>query len=139
VDDPEQEQNIIRRESTDATLWPDRVNLMVQLMTALNAASQQMPQGAAQQAGGQMSSGAQALQDALGMQTPGASPNGAGEYDQMTMPQAAGAENNPLNQGAAGASAQPFASGPQPTQVQSMIQGGQVKGRILNNTKLGRR
>ena len=53
VDDPEQEQNVIRRESTDATLWPDRVNLMVQLMAALNAASQQMPQGAAEQAQGQ--------------------------------------------------------------------------------------
>lgn len=142
VDDPEQEQNIIRRESTDATLWPDRVNLMVQLMTALNAAQAQMPQGAAEQAGGQAASGAQALQEALGMQTPGASPNGAGEFDQVGTPMVAGGENAPTAQGPAGATAQPFAAaqtGPQPTQVQSMIQGGKLQGRILNNTKLGRR
>lgn len=143
VDDPEQEQNIIRRESTDATLWPDRVSLMVQLMTALNAAQQQMPQGAQDQAKGQAQTGAAALQDALGMQAPSPSPNGAGQYDQMVPPSVAGGENAPSAQGPAGQAAQPFASagnsGPQPTQVQSMIQGGKISGRILNTTKLGRR
>lgn len=137
VDDPEQEQNIIRRESTDATLWPDRVNLMVQLMSALNAASQQMPQGAAAQAQGQQASGAAALQDALGVST---SENTVGSQlagDQGMMPQAAGGENSPFAQGPRGAAAQQ--TGPQDTQVQSMIANGKLSGRILNNTKYGRR
>jgi hypothetical protein len=137
VDDPEQEQNIIRRESTDATLWPDRVNLMVQLMTALNAASAQMPQGAADQAAGQQASGAAALQDALGMQTPDNGLSSQLGGDQGMMPGVEGAANSPFAQGPQGATAS--ATGPQPTQVQSMIQGGQMKGRIMNSTKLGRR
>ena len=140
VDDPEQEQNIIRRESTDATLWPDRVQLMVQLMSALAAAQQQMPQGAAGQADAQAGSGAAALQTALGMQAPQASPNGAGEYDGMSgagVPSVAGGGNSPFAQGPKGASAQ--ATGPQATQVQSMVQNGKVSGRILNNTRYGRR
>jgi hypothetical protein len=139
VDDPEQEQNVIRRESTDATLWPDRVSLMVQLMTALNAAQQQMPQGAADQAQGQQQSGAMALQDALGMQTPDNTQSSQLPGDQGMMPQVAGAENSPLSQGNANSPLASAATGPQPTQVQSMIQGGKLSGRILNNTKLGRR
>lgn len=145
VDDPEQEQNIIRRESTDATLWPDRVNLMVQLMAALNAAQAQAPQGVQQQAAGQAQSGAVALQQALGTQGGQASPNGAGEADQpLGEPAVAGAGNAPSQQGPQGAAGAPFAraqanSGPQATQVQSMIQGGKLSGRILNNTKYGRR
>jgi hypothetical protein len=136
VDDPEQEQNIIRRESTDATLWPDRVNLMVQLMSALNAAQQQAPQGVQQQAQGQAQSGAAALQDALGMQTPSNQPNGAAEGVTGQTPEVAGGQSSPFAQGPAGAAAQ---QGPQSTQVQSMIQGGKLSGRILNNTKYGRK
>jgi hypothetical protein len=141
VDDPEQEQNIIRRESTDATLWPDRVNLMVQLMTALNAASAQMPQNAQKQVAGQQASGAADLQSALGMQTPSNLPNGAAEGNPGMMPPVAGGQNSPFAQGPQGATAQ---GGPQPTDVQSMIQGGKLTGRILNSTKtppgkLGRR
>ena len=138
VDDPEQEQNIIRRESTDATLWPDRVQLMVQLMSALNAAQQQMPPAAAGQAAGQAQSGAAALQSALGMAQPNASPNGAGEFDQVgATPDVAGGGSSPFAQGPNGALAQQ--NGPQSTQVQSMIAGGKLSGRILNNTKYGRR
>jgi hypothetical protein len=136
VDDPEQEQNIIRRESTDATLWPDRVNLMVQLMAALNSAQAQAPQGVADQAAGQAQSGAAALQTALGMQTPGNTPGEQLPGDQGIMQGAAGGESSPFAQGPRGASAQ---SGPQPTQVQSMIAGGKLSGRILNNTKYGRK
>lgn len=136
VDDPEQEKNIIRRESTDATLWPDRVNLMVQLMAALNAASQQAPQGVQDQAAGQQASGAAALQDALGVQTPGGNPlGGPGQESDGTLPQTpevAGGQNSPFAQGPHGASAQ---NGPQSTQVQSMISGSTLKGRILNNTR----
>jgi hypothetical protein len=140
VDDPEQEQNIIRRESTDATLWPDRVNLMVQLMAALNAAQQQMPPGAAAQAGGQAQSGAVALQDALGMSGPQAGPGqqtGEGPNPEAAVtPDVAGAGNSPFAQGPQGATAQ---GGPQPTQIQSMIAGGKLSGRILNNTKVERK
>jgi len=145
VDDPEQEQNIIRRESTDATLWPDRVNLMVQLMSALNAAGAQAPQGVQQQVAGQEQSGAAALQSALGAGTPAALPNGAGAAalgGQGVQPDVTGGQSSPFAQGPQGASAQPFAAaqnGPQATQVQSMIQGGQLKGRILNNVKYGRK
>ena len=138
VDDPEQEQNIIRRESTDATLWPDRVNLMVQLMTALNAASAQMPQGAQQQVEGQQASGGAALQDALGMSTPQNDLSSQLGGDQGLTPSVAGGESSPFAQGPQGAAAQGQA-GPQATQVQSMIQGGKMSGRILNNTKYERR
>lgn len=141
VDDPEQEQNIIRRESTDATLWPDRVNLMVQLMSALNAAQQQAPQGVADQIAGQQQSGAAALQTALGTQTPGGNPLGGGGQAEDGMvpdvPQSAGGGNSPFAQGPKGATAQ--ANGPQSTQVQTMIAGGKLTGRILNDTKYGRR
>ena len=137
VDDPQQEQNIIRRESTDATLWPDRVSLMVQLMTALNAASAAMPQGAADQAKGQQQSGAAALQDALGVQTPDNTTSSQLPGDQGMMPQVVGAGSSPFAQGPQGATAS--ATGPAPTQVRSMIQGGQMKGQIVNSTKLGRR
>jgi hypothetical protein len=136
VDDPEQEQNIIRRESTDATLWPDRVNLMVQLMSALSAAQAQMPPGAAAQAQGQQESGAAALQSALGTATPDNALSSQLGGDQGIMPQAAGGESSPFAQGPKGAAAQ---QGPQSTQVQSMIQGGKLSGRILNNTKYGRK
>lgn len=135
VDDPEQEQNVIRRESTDATLWPDRVNLMVQLMSALNAASAQMPQGAADQAAGQQESGAAALQDALGMGTADNDISSQLGGDQGVMPTVEGGESSPFAQGPKGAAGQ----GPQDTQVQSMIAGGKLSGRILNNTKYGRR
>jgi hypothetical protein len=138
VDDPEQEQNIIRRESTDATLWPDRVNLMVQLMSALNAANQQAPQGVQQQVAGQEQSGAVALQSALGMATPGmtqGSQTGAGVNPEAAqMPQVMGGGNSPFAQGPQGA-----AAGSGPMQVESMIQGGKLSGRILNQTKYGRR
>jgi hypothetical protein len=50
------------------------------------------------------------------------------------MPQAEGASSSPFAQGPQGA-----AQGPQATQVQSMIQGGKLSGRILNNTKYGRK
>jgi hypothetical protein len=135
VDDPEQEQNIIRRESTDATLWPDRVNLMVQLMTALNAASQQAPQGVQDQAKGQQDSGAAALQSALGVGTPDNALSSQLGGDQGVTPEVAGGASSPFAQGPKGAAS----TGPQGTQVQSMIQGGKLSGRILNNTKYGRR
>jgi len=138
VDDPEQEQNIIRRESTDATLFPDRVNLMVQLMTALNAAQAQMPPAAAEQAAGQQQSGALALQDALGMGAPQNPIGGPVEGGLGAVPPVEGAGNSPFAQGPRGAAGAGQA-GPAPTDVQSMIQGGKLSGRIMNSTKLGRR
>jgi hypothetical protein len=127
VDDPEQEQNVIRRESTDATLWPDRVNLMVQLMNALNAASAQAPQGVQQQVAGQQQSGAAALQTALGQGTPDNALSSQLGGDQGITPEVAGGGNSPFAQGPKGNAAQPT------TQVQSMIQGGKLSGRILQS------
>ncbi len=138
VDDPEQEQNIIRRESTDATLWPDRVNLMVQLMSALNAAQAQAPQGVADQAQGQQASGAAALQSALGVGTPENGTSSQLGGDQGVTPDVAGGASSPFAQGPQGGAAQ-GQTGPQATQVQSMIAGGKISGRILNNTKYGRK
>lgn len=135
VDDPEQEQNAIRRESTDATLWPDRVNLMVQLMVALNAAAAQAPQGVQGQVEGQQKSGAAALQDALGISSPANTPGSQLDGDQGLMPTVEGGGASPFAQGPRGASA----LGPQPGQIQSQISGGKLSGRILNNTKYGRR
>ena len=43
VDDPEQEQNIMREERTDATLWPEAVAMMAQLMQTLSAMGLQPP------------------------------------------------------------------------------------------------
>lgn len=144
VDDPETEQNLIRKESTDATLWPERVQVMAQLMGALQALGLNAPQGAQQQAQGQFTSGQNDLRAALGEQTPqnmpgGPGPGGAPETMGQTPPM-------PGMPPEAGGAQPPFAQGPgapanenQAPMLQSMLQGGKVKGRILTQTKLNRR
>jgi hypothetical protein len=139
VDDPETEKQIIREESTDATLWPDRVQLMAQLLGALQSLGLNAPPGAQSQAQGQMTSGQADLRKALGAQTPtnppgGPGPGGAPESQGQTPPIAGMAPE-------AGGPQPPFASGPdaQPPVMQSMVQGGKVSGRILSQQKLGRR
>ncbi len=140
VDDPETEQQLIREESTDATLWPERVQIMAQLLGALQALGLNAPAGAQAQAQGQMTSGQADLRKALGEQTPqntpasGGGPGGAPETQGQT----------PVIPGMtpeAGGPPPPFAQGPEssPPLLQSMIQNGQVKGRILTQQKLGRR
>jgi hypothetical protein len=139
VDDPETEQDIIREESTDATLWPERVQLMAQLLGALQSLGLNAPPGAEAQAQGQMTSGQSDLRNALGAATPaneagGPGPGGAPEAQGQTPPVPGVAPE-------AGGAPLPFAAGPdaQPPVMQSMVQNGKVSGRILSQQKLGKR
>lgn len=141
VDDPETEQQLIREESTDATLWPERVQIMAQLMGALQALGLQTPPGAQAQAEGQMTSGQADLRKALGEQTPSVGPGAGGPGGEPSMmPQTPPIPGLPPE---AGGPPAPFAQGPgaeaSPPLMQSMIQGGTVKNRIMTQTKLGRR
>lgn len=142
VDDPETEQQLIREESTDATLWPERVQIMAQLLAALQSLGLQAPAGAQAQAQGQMTSGQADLRKALGAGTatndqgmggPGGEPSMQGQTPPIPgLPPEAGGAPAPFAQA-------PQGSGAQAPLLQSMIQNGQVKGRILTQAKLGRR
>jgi hypothetical protein len=139
IDDPETEQQMIREESTDATLWPERVQVMAQLLAALQQLGIQPPQGAADQAQGQMSSGQRDLRTALGAATPSNDQGMGGPGGEPSMEgQTPGLPGLPPE---AGGSPVPFAKGPdaQPALLQGMIQNGQAKGRIMTQTKLGRK
>jgi hypothetical protein len=139
IDDPETEQQMIREESTDATLWPERVQVMAQLLAALQQSGIQPPQGAADQAQGQMSSGQRDLRTALGAATPSNDQGMGGPGGEPSMEgQTPGLPGLPPE---AGGSPVPFAKGPdaQPALLQGMIQNGQAKGRIMTQTKLGRK
>lgn len=138
VDDPETEQDMIREERTDATLFPEEVQVIAQLMGALQALNLPAPAGIQNQAAGQVASGQDALRRALGSATP----------NNTTSSQLPGDQGNPQYipgaAEAAGGQPPPFASAPagapqQTAQLQSMIQGGSVKGRILTQQQLGRR
>lgn len=145
VDDPETEQDLIREESTDATLWPERVQIMAQLLAALQSLGLQAPEGAQAQAEGQMTSGQADLRAALGAGTPTNDPGMGGPGGEPSMEgQTPALPGLPPEAGGAPA---PFAQGPaatggneaSPMLVQGMIQGGKTKGRIMTQTKLGRR
>jgi hypothetical protein len=130
VDDPETELDLIREESTDATLWPDRVQVMAQLMVILQQLQLTPPPGAQAQAQGQLASGQNDLAASLGAATP---QNTTGTQTPPEMGQ-----TPPVMGANAGAAApQPFAQGPVPqaTQYQGMIQGGKAKSRIMTNSK----
>jgi hypothetical protein len=137
VDDPEAEQDIIREESTDATLWPERVQIMAQLLIALGQAGIQAPAGAVGQAQGQANSATGDLRNALGAGTPQVGPGApASAADLGQTPPIPG---QPQTSGGAPA---PFIQGPNAgggTQLQSMTEGGQVHSRIISKTNLGRR
>lgn len=135
VDDPEAEQDIIRQESTDATLWPDRVQVMAQLLSVLQSLGLQSPDGAQAQAQGQLTSGQSDLRSALGAGTPQIGPGApSGPEDQGQTPPIEGVPE------AAGGAAAPFIQGPAQggttTQLQTMTQDGGVKGRVLTNRRL---
>jgi len=135
VDDPEQEQNIIREERTDATLNPESVQVMAQLLGALQSLGLQAPPGVQEQGETQVARGQQDLRTALGAATPqgGLGTQGAPEAQGQTPPEA-------LTPGAAApAEGAPFAQAQSTTQLQGLIQGGVAKGRLLTNQKLGRR
>lgn len=142
VDDPETELQLIREESTDATLWPDRVQVMAQLLMALQQLSLPAPAGAAQQAAGQLTSGQADLRTALGVATPtntpaaggaGGAPEAMGQTPPIAgLPPEAGGPQPPFAQGPAG----PAAS---PPLMQGMVQKGKATGRLMTQQKLGRR
>lgn len=120
VDDPEVESDIIRAESTDASLWPERVQVMAQLMTVLQSLGYGAPPGAEQQ----LQQQAQSLADyraQLGGAPGSQMLNGPGE--QPVTPQAA----LPANAGGLE---------PGGLRSQTMIQGGEVEGRILSDTEI---
>lgn len=139
VDDPETEQDIIREESTDAALWPERVQVMAQLLAALQQMGIQAPQSARAQAQGQVGSANEVLANALRGQ---AAPLGPGDGG----PGGSEPGNTPplAPPGTAQDQNMPFAQGPADqgtAMAQTMIQNGQAKSRILTQQKLnmGRR
>jgi hypothetical protein len=134
IDDPETEQDLIREERTDATMFPADVQVMAQLMAALQALGLNAP-AAQGMAGQQAASGNDALRQALGA---GANSTGMQSPDtQLNPPVIPG---SPAEAQPAGASGAPFASGPDNAPVlQGMVQGGEAKGRIMTQQKLGRK
>ncbi|MSP56415.1 MAG: hypothetical protein EXR69_12550 [Myxococcales bacterium] len=142
VDDPEMEKQVIREESTDATLWPERVQVMAQLLGALQALGLQAPPDAMGQAQGQMTSGQADLRTALGAATPTNDQTNRGSQGD---PASLEGQTPPLPglPPEAGGPPAPFAAGPgqaaPPAVMQGMVQGGVAKGRIMTQQKLGRR
>lgn len=132
VDDPEQEQNIIRAERTDATLFPADVQTMAQLMGALQSLGLQPSQQTQQQVGAQGASGTEALRQSLGG-APGVEGAQYGTQEQTP----------PITGAPAEAGGGPFAQASSPegatAQLQSMTQNGETKGRIMTNRPLGRK
>lgn len=127
VDDPEQEQNVIREERTDATMFPQDVEVMAQLLTVLQGIGQQAPQGVQDQAAGQVASGQAGLASALGMATPSVGagqPSGPGDLGQTQPGALAPGATPPSGQGSTAT-------------LQGMITGGEGSQRIMTNTPLG--
>ena len=147
VDDPEQEQEIIREERTDATLWPADVQVMAQLMSTLQTLGLPAPQGAQNQIAGQASSGMNDLRNALGAATPQGTVGSQGSGNQGETPPIEGAPPEAGGAPAPFAQAQPGQQAGFGPQLQSMIQGGTARNRIsiTNNLppsaplRLGRR
>jgi hypothetical protein len=136
VDDPETEQDMIREERTDATMFPADVQVMAQLMGALQALGLNAPAGAQEQVQDQMASGQSDLRKALGGATPENSTSSQLPGDQGMTPPIPGAPPE------AGGAPPPFAAGPgaaTPPVMQGMLQEGKTKGRIMTQQTLGRR
>jgi hypothetical protein len=131
VDDPETEQDLIREERTDATMFPESVQVMAQLMGALQSLGLAPPQGAAEAVGAQATSGQRDLAAAGVAATPQNTTSSQLPGDQGIVPPEAG--------GAPEGAPPPFAAAGQPAVLQGMVQGGEAKGRILTQQKLGRR
>jgi hypothetical protein len=127
VDDVETEQNLIREERTDATMFPESVQVMAQLMGAFQAMGLGAPAGVQDAVGAQAASGQAALDQA------GVTP------DNSTSSQLPGDQAIPPGGPDASAPPAPFAAAQQPAVMQGMVQNGQAKGRIMTQQKLGRR
>lgn len=123
VDDPETEQDLIREERTDATMFPADVQVMAQLLGALQALGLQAPEAQAM-AGQQMASGQNDLAQAVGAAVPENSTSAQLPGDQGVVPPEAGGS---------------LVTPPEPAVMQGMIQNGEAKGRIMTQQKLGRR
>jgi hypothetical protein len=133
IDDPETEQDLIREERTDATMFPADVQVMAQLMSALQALglNSQAAQGMAQQ---QAANGNNDLRNALGGATPDNTASSQLPGDQGVTPPVPGAPAE-----AGGGPGAPFAQAQSNAPVmQGMLQGGTAKGRIMTERKLGR-
>ena len=140
VDNPETEQQMIREERTDATMFPQDVQVMAQLMAALQSLGLKTPANVQGQAEGLANSGQNDLRKALGAATPDNTTGSQLPGDQGIAPPIPGAAPE-----AGGAQPPGFATppagqaGPQPPLLESMIANGQNKGRLLTQTQLGRR
>lgn len=139
VDDPEVEQDLIREERTDATLFPADVEVMAQLMGALQSLGLQPNQATQDQASATVQSGTEGLRNALGNATPQNTTSSQLSGDQGETPPIPGASPN------AGGEQPPFGQAPQgqgqgnSALLQGRIIDGQDKGRILTQQQLGRR
>lgn len=111
VDDPETEQDLIREERTDASLFPADVQAMAQLMAILRQLGlAQSPEGA-------------------GAPTPGGTRETLREAARSATPTNATSTQQPGEVGMPPAEAQPMLA-------QSMLAGGQVKSRILSQVQI---
>ena len=122
VDDPETEQDMIRAESTDASLFPERVQTMAQLMAMFQ--SMGMEQQMAQQQQVNPDQGLAAMRAAMG--------------GQVGVPMMNAPEEQPVRPGPAMPdNAQPgVPEGPESLRSQTMVQGGETTGRILSETEI---
>jgi hypothetical protein len=138
VDDPEQEQNMIREERTDATLFPADVQVMAQLMAVLQQLGVQGQQ--AQQAQGMAEQQAASLNDqrTLGGGMQGSPMMNSAEEQPIAPPEGMPA-NTPEGQALTGPPAPGGPAGPGGPEfnVQSMLMEGEAKNRILTQRKLG--
>ncbi len=134
VDDPETEQQLIREDNTDATLSPEKVQVMAQLLATLQQLGIQPPQDATAQAQAQAGSAQGDLRNALGAATPQNNEGQQAPGETGQMPPGA------LQPGATPPGA-PFAQGPagQSPVLQTMVQNGKASGRLLSQTQLNRR
>lgn len=148
VDDPETEQALIREERTDATLFPQDVQVMAQLMSALQSLGLQANQATQGQAQDTLNQGQSDLQKALGAATPNGTPGQQGSENPPILPPGGqapppGGVANPqpfAQPPAGGAQVQPGRPGG-PALLQSVIKGGKLGGatQIKTQASLGRR
>jgi hypothetical protein len=123
VDDPESEEDIIRTESTDASLFPERVQTMTQLIAVLQSLGQQQ---AAMAAAGQAPGGVNPEQ--------GLAATRAAMGGQQGVPMLNAPEEQPV---APPPEVQPAnVTGPEALSSQTMVQGGEASGRILSQTEV---
>lgn len=136
IDDPETEQDLIREERTDATMFPAEVQVMAQLLAALQSLNLQAPAGVQGQAQQQLASGQNDLRSALGAATPDNSTSSQLAGDQGVLPpEAATPGAIPFAQPPAGGASPQGGAG----LAQTMIKDGKASSRILTQQQLGRR